>query len=482
MPERKPRPKQPVGGDIDWYVISIDRLKNWALMAVIVIAGSILGYFIYSRTRRSPEEKARVEITNAEQLLARASGSAGAGRPGSNLAQAGELLRGAQEAQSKIKWNEAFRLAVESQFYSRRAIGSSGTEEAGDASFIFTEGDVAVQSAGRATFEAARQRQALYDGDFIKTGKNGSAEIMFADGTLYTIRPGSLFEVRRPKASEAGGSQVKMVSGALNVYTSNSSSTVTTDAATAKVAKESRVGIDVAQGDKTEVTTFRGKTTVSTGKETVVLGDREKIAARVSSGITMAKVTVPETPQPLLPADNRVYDLKTGNEIDLRWSAVKSAVRYRLQISRSRLFVPDATDVDLDDRVATNARVKVSREGSYFWRIAAINGDSISSDWSTVRRFRMLTEPPPVQTGTGQPPPLVVSTPQQMGNLFLIFGKTAPGAIVTVNAEPADVETDGSFKKTITLEREGYAMLIVKAVDAAGNETVKKLRVFVEPV
>ena len=54
------------------------------------------------------------------------------------------------------------------------------------------------------------------------------------------------------------------------------------------------------------------------------------------------------------------------------------------------------------------------------------------------------------------------------------------GAIVTVNAEPADVEPDGSFKKTITIERDGYSMLVIKAVDAAGNETVKPLKVFVE--
>ncbi|MEP6800972.1 MAG: FecR domain-containing protein, partial [Acidobacteriota bacterium] len=477
-PKRKPN--QPVGGDIDWFVIPIDRLRQWGIFTLVLVAAGLLGYFVYVRSRRSPEDKARTEITNASALLTRASAASPAStRPGSNVASARDYLKGAEESFSHKSWDDAFRLAVESQSYARRAIGGLATDETGDASFIFVEGEVALQTAGHSSFEAARQRQALFDGDFIKTGRTGSAEIMFSDGTLYTIRPGSLFEVRRPASADAGGSQVKMISGAINVYTSSSSSTVATDAATAAIERESRVTVDVAAGEKTSVTTFRGKTTVSTGKETTVLTERENVTATVGNGAISAKVLVPESPQLVLPADNRIYDLKTGDQIELKWSPVSKAVRYRIQISRSRLFVPDATEVDLDDRVDTVARVKVSREGSYFWRVAAINPDSHPSDWSLVRRFKMLTEPPRMG-GLAQPPHLAISPPQQMGNLFLIFGKTSPGAIVTVNAEPADVESDGSFKKTITIDREGYATLVIKAVDASGNETVKPVKVFVE--
>ena len=52
--------------------------------------------------------------------------------------------------------------------------------------------------------------------------------------------------------------------------------------------------------------------------------------------------------------------------------------------------------------------------------------------------------------------------------------------MVTGNADPADVATDGTFKKTVTIERDGYAMLVIKAVDASGNETIRRMRVFVE--
>jgi len=470
---------QPVGSDIDWFVIPIERIRQAGVVLAIVLVAGGAGYFLYIRSRRSPEEKARVEIASATTLLARATTASGPARPGSHIAQARDALRSAETAFSGRRFAEAFRMAVESQSYSRRALGGAGTEETGDASFISFEGDVSLQSAGRSTFEPARQRQPLFDGDFIKTGRNGSAEIMFADGTLYTLRPGSLFEVHRPSLSEAAGSQVKMVSGAINVYTAGSASKIATDSATADVDRDSRAAVDVERGQKTEVTSFRGKTTVSTGRETVVLTGRERVFAVAGTGDISSKVQLPEAPQPLLPADNRIYDLKTGDQIDLRWAAVPAAARYRLQISRSRLFVPDAIEVDLDHRTETYAVVKVSREGAYFWRVATINRDGTSSDWSAVRRFKMLAEMPRAGANA-PPPPLTVSPPQQMGNLFLISGKTDPSATVTVNGETADVDSDGSFRKTITIDRDGYAMLIVKAADASGNETVKQIKVFVE--
>ncbi len=477
----KRKPGQPVGTDIDWFVIPIQRIRQVGLVLLILAVAALVGWFLYTRSRRTPEEKARGEIASASTLLARATAASGSPRPGSHVAQARDALRTAQEAYGSRRFEEAFRQAVESQSYSRRALGGAGTEETGDASFISVEGDVSLQSAGRSTFEPARQRQALFDGDFVKTGRTGSAEIMFSDGTLYTLRPGSLFEVHRPSLSEATGSQVKMVSGVINVYTAGSTSKIATDAATADVDRDSRVALDVETGERTEVTSFRGKTTVSTGRQTVVLTDRERVSAGARTGEISAKTVLPGAPQPLLPADNRIYDLKTGDQIDLRWSAVPAAARYRLQISRSRLFVPDAIEVDLDNRKEIYAIVKVSREGAYFWRVATINREGVASDWSAVRRFKMLAEPPRVGVSSA-PPPLTVSQPQQMGNLFLIFGKTDANATVTVNGESADVESDGAFRKTITIDRDGYAMLIVKATDASGNETVKRIKVFVETI
>ncbi len=479
MFKRKRKPGQPVGTDLDWFVIPIRTLRTWGILLVLLASAAFLFYTIQSRTRRSPLERARTEIAAARELVQRVGPPGSKPRRGSLLAQARDFLQGAENSFARKDYDAAYRLAVESQSYSRRASGSTGTDEPGDASLISVEGDVSIQTAGRAAFGPAQPRQSLFDGDFIKTGRTGSAELMFSDGTLYSIRPGSLFEVRRPASPEAGGSQVKMVSGTINVYTAASISTVSTDAATASIDRESRVGVEAEPGEKTDVTTYRGRATVSTGKETVTLSDREKISAGAKTRRLSAKFSIPDSPGLKLPPDNRIYDSKTTKAIDLAWTPVAQAAHYRLQIARSRLFVPDTTDVDMD-RSGTTARVAVEREGSYFWRVAAIDSSDRPSDWSAISRFKIASGLPAAGVNRGSPPRLTVSPPQQMGNLFLIFGKTDEGAVVTVNGEPATVEADGSFKKTVTVARDGSNVLIVKAVDAAGNETVKQVKVFVE--
>src|SRR5438876_139496 len=127
----KRKPGQPVGSDIDWFVIPIERIRRWALVLVALLAAGYLAYIASARARRSPEEKASREITSAAALISRASNS---GRPGSQLAQARDFLQGARDSFGKKSYGEAFRLAVESQSYARRAMGGAAGDEPGDAS------------------------------------------------------------------------------------------------------------------------------------------------------------------------------------------------------------------------------------------------------------------------------------------------------------------------------------------------------------
>ena len=384
---RKRKAGQPAGTDLDWFVIPIQKIRQWGIVLVLCWSWpASLATSLYTRGRRSPQERARVEIAEAEALLARAT-RGGRRRRGpartSRRRATSCATPGSPSAASRFE--EAFRLAVESQSYSRRALGGSAQGEQGDASFIFVEGDVSLQRAGRSTFEPARQRQPLFDGDFVKAGKTGSAEIMFFDGTLYTIRPGSLFECRRPVSSEVAGQPDQDRSPARSTSTRRIRPRPSTrTSATAAIDRDSRVSVDVAPGDKTEVTSFRGRTTVSTGQGNASSsrGGSGSRPRRPTRQFSRQGRRCPTRRSRSCPADNRIYDLKTGRpgrpEVDEGRGGgplpppdlALAALRSRLDRGRPRRPRPDQrARQGLEGGVVLLARRRDRRGG-------------LTSDWS----------------------------------------------------------------------------------------------------
>jgi hypothetical protein len=57
-------------------------------------------------------------------------------------------------------------------------------------------------------------------------------------------------------------------------------------------------------------------------------------------------------------------------------------------------------------------------------------------------------------------------------------GRTVPGASVTLNGEIADVGSDGTFRKVISMGGDGLQTIVIKA-RTTGGETVKKESVLI---
>jgi len=484
MVERKDGRRYEV--ELDWYYVSKETLWRWVLLLVGAAVLVSAGVYYWLHRADDVEGRARREIAAAEEQLAKSRIAPGAPRAREEIAFAAEKLEGARASFAAARYPQALKEAVEARQLAMRIASGSGALRH-DAAIMELGGRVEIQRASRATWEAARVGMKLYEGDFLKTGANGIAEVMAVDGTFYRIKPETLFEVHRGKTFAGAGegepkrqSEIKFIVGTVDVDTGEGSrSIVRTDAAVADIAARSNVGVDVDTSKTTGVSAYRGHVTLSTDSGSVTLGDRERVVARVGAAGLGPKTMLPDPPRPLAPDDTAVYDLNRKGPVTLKWTPSDGAARYRLQIARSRLFIPDSIVV-VDDRESPEAMVTVTQDGAFYWRVATIGKAGTVSEWSPTRRFKVLAGGPRTGGPDTTPPELVLSRPQVSGTLVILSGRSEPGSAVTVNGEPADVDASGVFKKVISFEREGVNVLTVRAVDGAGNETVRRETVMID--
>ena len=79
------------------------------------------------------------------------------------------------------------------------------------------------------------------------------------------------------------------------------------------------------------------------------------------------------------------------------------------------------------------------------------------------------------------PPALQVKKPYSIGGPFyMVEGTTDHGSTVFINDEEVDVESNGHFKKLISFNKVGRNSVVVKAVNAAGKQTIQSETVLVE--
>ena len=185
-------------------------------------------------------------------------------------------------------------------------------------------------------------------GDYVKTSANGSAEIVFLDGTLYTVRPNTLFLVTRQAgiAGAATEQQIAMEYGWVNLNTAQRGGRVTTPRAEALVGRESDVVVSYDKASSTgRFSAFRGSLEVASNaglKRTVA--ELEQV---VQTGDLLSDPRrLPTAPEPEQPIDNLEVSLAAVKTLVLAWKPVDLAARYALQVSRSRLFVDNVIDVD----------------------------------------------------------------------------------------------------------------------------------------
>jgi len=468
--------------ELDWVVVSIEGMRRWGLasfLAVLALAALGSGYYFLHEPVAKRAERTLRRASASQEEVRRAGISEGLQ---TEFAQASRLLEEAQHDWNRKDYPACLARGEDALRRFEHLSGLVNPEFAGSGQLIAAQGKVEVQRANQTAWERAHEKQPLYNGDFVKTGPGASAEVLFSDGTVYRVGPDSLLEVHRAArvGRENPSGEVKMKVGQVNVYTALNPSSVITDSARADVERDSRVGVEVADDSTTTVAAYTGRAAV-TGNDGQLINLSSLQAVSAAPGGTLGhRRAVPERAALEAPPANAMLNLDQGNRVELRWRLSAGAVAFDLQVSRSRLFSSANLEFETNRRTSTAAVLKISRPGSYYWRVAAIGPDNIRSEWSEPRAFKAYAGARVEVLADTTPPRLEVGKPAQMGNLIIVQGVTEPGATVTVNAEAVEVAGDGTFRKTVALNKEGLNTIVIRATDPSGNMSEDRKQVFVE--
>jgi hypothetical protein len=220
------------------------------LALVVVLLGlGFLGYRAYES--RSLEHEAAQAIGEVQVLLQRLRNDEQiSARYKGELADAGQSFQEAQAALSRNDFRKARDDARRSHNILHSIVDAQGLpESAGRAQFVSVQGEVLCRRGEGGDWREARSRSPLLPGDYVRTSENGSAEISFQDGTLYTVRPNTQFIVSASRAGDGAEEQsIEMEYGWVDMNTAQSTSNVKTPNAVARVEQSSEAFVAVDKG------------------------------------------------------------------------------------------------------------------------------------------------------------------------------------------------------------------------------------------
>ena len=470
---------------LDWFTVRYATL--WLVLACLVATGIGGGVWLWHRQGRDRRE-AQAEVNIADQRHREASRFGSSARLTALLQNAEAKLGEARGHFDRGDYTDARTSAIVSQNYSQQLIdigrGEGTVKE--EVRIYRLEGDVRVKRAGEFHWESASTNASLSLGDQVKTSATGTVQIIYFDGTMTTIKPGSLLEIKeltRLPALKQQRVTEKLNFGELEAATRKqdgeaSFHEISTETTVVRSSDDAHVSVRSAQDTgESQVSLFTGTVEVQAGGRNLSLGEREQVT--VHEGKMGEVEKLPAKARLIQPLDGKVFTYPDPLQArtTLVWERVPEAHHYRLQISERPLFANPLVD---NGRIQS-ASVELTGLGAatYHWRVAAVDAQDREGPFSDVRSIRITSER--LQAKADQvPPALAVADFIQNGSIIIITGKTEPGATVWADNERVEVDDRGDFRAVVRLRREGVNRVRLVAQDAEGNETARVVEAVVD--
>jgi hypothetical protein len=330
------------------------------------------------------------------------------------------------------------------------AIASNEGENASvtqtQAKFVNLDGRVQVKKVSSVQWVDADYRTALDKGDLVQTGADGYARVTFADGTFYTVKPGTLITVEENSmpTNRPSSSGVRINTGGVDMSTPNWSSpgskaVVSVEDAKAELRPNSRAAVKTDKDTKeSEILVSSGSAQVQRGQEQVEVTQYQKASIPTTGSISKSDVLAP--PDLLQPINLTpiIAENPRTTAVHFEWKPVQDAASYSLRISTTSMF----TKIVKEAPKVTGTAVDITglEAGDYFWNVTATSAKKLSSDVSETNKFTLVAQ------GKAQEMMLEIQGTQLHGRMVEIIGRTEPGAALIINAQAVpNIAKDGTF-------------------------------------
>jgi hypothetical protein len=360
--------------------------------------------------------------------------------------------------------------------------GDSGSEPITQtqAKFVNLDGKVQVKKVNSVQWVNADFHTTLDKGDQIQTSSEGAARITFADGTTYTVQPGTFITVEENSMGneKPSSSAVHITSGQVDLKTPNYSSpdskaSVSMEDSLAQLHSNSSAAMKADPDHKeNEIVVSSGSAEVQRGQERVEIGAHQKASFPTGGPITKSDTLAP--PDLSSPRNFEPIIVENPKEasIHFEWKPVPQAVSYSVKISTTAMFTRTAKEAPAV--AGTSVDLSGLDAGDYFWNVTATNAKKENSEVSETFRFTLVAQ------GKTQEMLLEITGTQIHGRVAEIIGKTEPGAALIVNGQPVPIiAKDGTFRHFTEPLEPGQHTIVIIGENRRGGTAQQKVTIVV---
>ena len=310
------------------------------------------------------------------------------------------------------------------------------------AKFVNLDGKVQVKKVNSVQWVDADYRTGLDKGDLVQTGNDGYARVTFVDGSVYTVKPGTLITVEENMmaSNRETGSAVRINSGDIDLTTLGAKAAVSVEDAKAEVRPNSRAAVKNDKETKeSEILVSSGSAQVQRGTETVEVAQYQKVNVPSGGPITKSDVLAPPDLLEPLNLAPIIAENPRSALVHFEWKPVQDAASYSLRISTNSMFTKIVKELTVVK--GTSADLSGLDAGDYFWNVTAVSAKKQPSDPSEPFKFTLAAQ------GRAQEMLLEIQETRIQGPRVEIIGRTEPGAALIINGQPVpNIAPDGTFR------------------------------------